>query len=69
MKTRREDPNQPGKTEIKYRWCVKGFRDPDIYEMNRQSPTLSMEALMVTLQILASNQWLLHIADVEGAFL
>lgn len=69
MKTRREDPNQPGKTEIKCRWCVKGFRDPDIYEMNRQSPTLSMEALMVTLQILASNQWLMHIADVEGAFL
>ena len=69
VKTRREDPNQPGKTEIKCKWCVKGFRDPDIYEMNRQLPTLSMEALMVTLQILASNQWLLHIADVEGAFL
>jgi hypothetical protein len=37
--------------------------------MNRQLPTLSMEALMVTLQILATNQWLLHIANVEGAFL
>ena len=46
------------------RWCVKGFQDPDIDSLNRQSPTLT-NGLSV-LQILASNKWTLEIADVEG---
>lgn len=69
VKTRRENPNIPGETEIKCRWCVKGFRDPDLYELDRQSPTLSLESFMVCLQLIASHAWQLHICDVEGAFL
>lgn len=67
--TRREDPVNPGKSELKCRWCIKGFKDPDILELQRQSPTLSSEGLAVCLQLIASSKWRLVIADVEGAFL
>lgn len=69
VKTRREDPDEPGRTEIKYRWCIQGYKDPDVYEVERQSPTLSMDALMICLQLLASKKWRMIISDVEGAFL
>ena len=38
-------------------------------DLERQSPTLSMEGLSICLQILASMKWQLIIADVEGVFL
>ena len=38
--TRREDPEDPQQTEIKCRWCIKGYKDPAILEVERQSPTL-----------------------------
>ena len=69
VKTRRDHPDKPGEKQIKCRWCIKGFRDPDLYEVNRQSPTLSLDALMVCLQLCSSFQWTLVISDVEGAFL
>eukprot|EP00435_Cladocopium_sp_Y103_P072500 s192_g40.t1 len=69
VKTRRDHPDKPGEKQIKCRWCIKGFRDPDLYEVDRQSPTLSLDALMVCLQIIASKKWTLIISDVEGAFL
>ena len=47
---------------------MKGFRDPDLMEMMRQSPTLSLDSFMVVLQILASNKWQMVISDVEGVF-
>lgn len=69
VKTRRDDPNTPGKKELKCRWCIKGYLDPDLMELERQSPTLSMEGLSICLQIISSKKWRLIIADVEGAFL
>eukprot|EP00435_Cladocopium_sp_Y103_P063878 s580_g25.t1 len=69
VKTIRDDPNMPGKKELKCRWCIKGYLDPDLMDLERQSPTLSMEGLSICLQVLASMKWRLIIADVEGAFL
>jgi IS30 family transposase len=69
VKTRRNSPDKPGESEIKCRWVLKGFQDPDILELHRQSPTLSADGLMVCLQLLASGKWELMIMDVEGAFL
>ena len=69
VKTRRASPDNPGQTEIKCRWVLKGFQDPDILELQRQSPTLSADSLMVTLQLIASLKWELMIMDIEGAFL
>ena len=67
--TRREVPETPGAQEIKSRWCIKGFRDPAILELQCQSPTLSADALSIVLQIVASKKWRLNVADIEGAFL
>ena len=69
VKTRRANPENPKEIEIKCRWCVKGFRDPDLFEVDRQLPTLSMDALMMILQVIVSKGWQLGISDVEGAFL
>ena len=69
VETRKPDPSVPGNTKLKCRWCIKGFRDPDLFEIERQSPTLSMDALVVCLQLISSCRWKLMIADVEGAFL
>lgn len=69
VKTRRPNPEVPGEMELKCRWCIKGFKDPDLFSLERQSPTLSMDSLSVCLQVLVSKKWELIISDVEGAFL
>ena len=48
---------------------MKGFQDPDLEWLQRQSPTPTADGLAVTVQTIASMQWKLGIADVEGAFL
>ncbi|CAE8693752.1 unnamed protein product, partial [Polarella glacialis] len=55
--------------DIKARWCIRGYLDPDILDLKTQAPTLSMEGFAITLQLLASKKWEINIADVEGAFL
>ena len=55
--------------EVNCRRVVKGFLDPDIETLERQSPTLTADGLACVLQILASMKWTLDVADVEGAFL
>ena len=69
VKTRRFCIDDPQQTEVKCRWVVKGFQDPDIDFLERQSPTLTADGLACVLQLLASFQWRLTVADVEGAFL
>ena len=58
-----------GEDEIKCRWVIKGYLDPDIDILMRQSPTLSADGLAVAFQLIASFRWQAQIADVEGAFL
>ena len=53
--TRREDPDQEGRSKIKSRWCVKAFRDPAIFELQCQSPSLSADALSIVLQLIARS--------------
>lgn len=48
---------------------MKGYLDPDALELQTASPTLSNEGFSVATQLIASYQWKLVIADVEGAFL
>ena len=69
VKTRRENSDCPDSTEIKCRWVLRGFQDPDLLELHRQSPTLSADGLAMSLQVIASEKWVLFIMDVEGAFL
>ena len=69
VKTRRVCPDNPDKSEIKCRWVVKGFQDPDVETLERQSPTLTADGLSCVLQLLASMKWIMNVADIEGAFL
>ena len=60
---------ESGRGKLKARWCIRGYLDPDILELQTASPTLSSEGLAVTLQLIASFGWSLMIADIEAAFL
>ena len=55
--------------DMKCRLCVKGFKDPEVHVVDKQSPTLAADTLSMALQIIASSRWRLTVADVEGAFL
>ncbi len=54
---------------MKARWSIRGYLDPDVLAVPKQSPTLSAEGFAHTLQIIASNKWVMQVANVEGAFL
>lgn len=56
-------------TELKCRWCIRGYLDPDLLHLDTEAPTLSSEGAAIALQTLASMKWRMIIADVEGAFL
>ena len=69
VKTRKMCSDNPQESEIKCRWVIKGYQDPDLDDLERQSPTLTADGLAVVLQLTASMCWTSQIADVEGAFL
>ena len=67
--TKKPDEKNPGKYITKARWCIRGYLDPDVTRLSTQSPTLTIEAMSLLLQLSASNGWDFGICDVEGAFL
>ena len=67
--TKNSDEKNPGKYITKARWCIRGYLDPDVTQLSTQSPTLTVEAMALLLQLSASNGWDFGICDVEGAFL
>ena len=54
---------------LKARWCIRGYLDPDLMDLETASPTLSSEAFAVVTQLIASFRWRMSIADIEAAFL
>ena len=67
--TEADQGTSPQTQDIKARWCIRGYLDPDLLELDTSSPTLSMEGFSIALQLMASHGWSVNIADVEGAFL
>eukprot|EP00971_Amphidinium_carterae_P268458 5326028-Amphidinium_carterae.1 len=64
--------SQPGVNappKPKSRWCVQGFRDPDGGELHTYSPTPPVEVVMIFLQMVASLNFTVAVADVKQAFL
>ena len=51
------------------RWCVHGFKDPDIHEIERSCPTPELSSINITLQIPASTTSEGTLADGEKAFM
>ena len=39
------------------RWCVVGWQDPDIHEIERSSPMPAVETINVAAQVIASRRW------------
>ena len=62
-----------GNDIVKARWVMLGFRDPDAAKLastnSRASPTITQNARMVTLQLLASMKWRMQLGDIKGAFM
>ncbi|OLQ02761.1 Copia protein [Symbiodinium microadriaticum] len=61
--------SSPLTCDIKARWCVRGYLDPDLLDLDTSAPTLTAEGFATAMQLIASQKWRLNIADVEGAFL
>eukprot|EP00435_Cladocopium_sp_Y103_P048172 s436_g14.t1 len=53
----------------KARLVVKGYMDPQVGEVQTDSPTLSRDARMVLLQTVSSMRWRLQNFDIRTAFL
>ena len=54
---------------LKSRWCIRGYKDPDLLELETAAPTLSSEGFAIACQIIASCGWGMTIGDIEAAFL
>ena len=67
--TKADEAELSPSTEIKAKWCIRGFLDPDILLLDTDVSTLSAEGAVIALQNMANHQWDLQICDVEGAFL
>ena len=55
--------------KAKARWCVHGFKDPDIHKIERSCPTPELSSINITPQILASTTSEGTLADGEEAFM
>jgi len=52
----------------KSRWCVVGWQDPDIHEIERSSPMPSDTAINVSAQMMAIRKYKVTARDVKQAF-
>ena len=58
----------PSDCIAKSRWCVVGWQDPDIHEIERSSPMPTDSATNLAAQIIAVRKWKLRFRDVQQAF-
>ena len=63
------DPAEHDNLSAKSRWCVVGWKDPMIHEIERSAPTPLTTSLYGVLQISASRSWTGYTKDVKTAFL
>ena len=53
----------------KARLIIKGFQDPDLLDLKRDSPTLSTQNRNLVLTFSAMNNWQSYVGDIKTAFL
>lgn len=61
-----EQPNEP--PTKKSRLCIRGDKDPDIYDLERFSPTVSTMNLNAMLQVAVNEAMEVGIGDLKNAF-
>ena len=57
-----------GEAFAKSRWCVIGWEDPDIHEIERSSPMPTDATINMSGQIIATRKWQILFRDVTQAF-
>ena len=55
--------------KYKSRWCILGFGDPDLTEVERETPTVNTNTVLLGLQAIASHGFDLALGDIKNAFL
>ena len=55
--------------KYKSRWCIIGFGDPDLTEVDRETPTVNTNSVLLGLQAIASHGFTLGLGDINSAFL
>ena len=61
-----ELPGEP--PTMKSRFCIRGDKDPDIFDLERFSPTVNTMNLNIVLQIAVSEQMEIGLGDLKNAF-
>lgn len=68
-----EKMDESGTAIVKARWTARGDKDPDLISLIRggstQAPTISSNGRYTVMQTIASNQFMMQLGDVTGAFL
>ena len=67
--TWKKDETLPEGKKAKARLVVRGYQDPEIDQVSTESPTLTRDARMLLLQVIATKNWRLQNFDVTTAFL
>ena len=67
--TWKPDPSNKLGKKAKARLVVRGYQDPEIDQVNTESPTLSRDARMLLLQVVSSYGWTIQNFDITTAFL
>lgn len=62
-------PLEKDHTSPKSRWCVVGWKDPDVHAVGRSAPTPLRSSLYCCFQLAASRHWDARVKDVKTASL
>ena len=62
-------PEDHGGLAPKSRWCVVGWKDPHIHQIERAAPTPMTSSMYLALQLSASRKWVAFGKDAKTAFL
>ena len=62
-------PHKHPGLSAKSRWCVVGWQDPMIHEIERAAPTPLTSSMYLFLQVCASRKWKARARDAKTAFL
>ena len=62
-------PEEHGGLAPKSRWCVVGWKDPHIHQIERTAPTPLTSSMYLALQLAASRRWVARSKDAKTAFL
>ena len=63
------DDKVQGGQKAKARLVVRGYQDPELHQVDTDSPTLSRDARMILLQVVSSSHWRVQNFDIKTAFL